>query len=195
MPAVRFSSDRNSMISALVLVSRLPVGSSARSAGIRSRVHGRWPRAAAGPPKAGGAGDARAPPGPREPGLCGTLPSFVPGNPLVEHRELDVFKGRCPGSRLNPWKTNPLCRLRITASSSRPRRLTSCPSRVYVPSVGVSRHPRMFMSVDLPEPDGPMTAPNSPGSIEREDPAQGFHRDLPQEVGLADAGKGDERHG
>src|SRR5580765_3088270 len=32
------------------------------------------------------------------------------------------------------------------------------PLSQYSPRVGVSRQPRMFMSVDLPEPDGPMMA-------------------------------------
>ena len=39
------------------------------------------------------------------------------------------------------------------------------PSSMYVPDVGRSRQPRMFISVDLPEPEVPMMATNSPGSI------------------------------
>ena len=39
------------------------------------------------------------------------------------------------------------------------------PSRTYRPVVGRSRQPRMFIRVDLPEPDGPMIATNSPASI------------------------------
>ena len=31
-------------------------------------------------------------------------------------------------------------------------------SSLYDPAVGLSRQPRMFMSVDLPEPEGPMIA-------------------------------------
>ena len=37
------------------------------------------------------------------------------------------------------------------------------PSRQYWPSVGTSRQPMMFMQVDLPEPDWPTMATNSPG--------------------------------
>jgi hypothetical protein len=33
---------------------------------------------------------------------------------------------------------------------------------VYDPDVGVSRHPRRFISVDFPEPEVPMMATNSP---------------------------------
>src|SRR5438552_3116967 len=38
---------------------------------------------------------------------------------------------------------------------------TSSPSRRYCPEVGRSRHPRMCIKVDLPEPDGPVTDRNS----------------------------------
>jgi len=37
---------------------------------------------------------------------------------------------------------------------------TGC-RRAYVPRVGLSRQPTMFMNVDLPEPEAPMTATNS----------------------------------
>src|SRR5690606_15194991 len=46
--------------------------------------------------------------------------------------------------------------------------LTFIPFRLYSPRVGVSRHPRMFISVDLPDPDGPIRATNSPFLICRE---------------------------
>src|ERR1043165_8869850 len=46
-------------------------------------------------------------------------------------------------------------------------RETSSPSRKYWPDVGRSRHPAMCMNVDLPEPDGPVTARNSPRSTSR----------------------------
>src|ERR1041384_6169770 len=36
------------------------------------------------------------------------------------------------------------------------------PSRMYWPAVGVSRQPNRFIKVDLPEPDGPIIATNSP---------------------------------
>ena len=41
-------------------------------------------------------------------------------------------------------------------------RETSRASSKYSPEVGRSRQPRMCISVDLPEPDGPVTARNSP---------------------------------
>ena len=41
------------------------------------------------------------------------------------------------------------------------------PSKRYVPAVGRSRQPSTFSSVDLPEPDGPTMASESPGSSRR----------------------------
>ena len=37
-----------------------------------------------------------------------------------------------------------------------------------MPEVGLSSSPRMFNSVDLPQPDGPMTAMNSPSVTSNE---------------------------
>src|SRR5205814_3211887 len=62
------------------------------------------------------------------------------------------------GSRLNVWNTNPISLLRIRASSSSARSLTFWPFSQYSPLVGVSRQPMRFISVDLPDPDGPITA-------------------------------------
>ena len=53
-------------------------------------------------------------------------------------------------------------RLRMIASSSFDIRETSLPSSTYWPLVGRSRQPRMCMSVDLPEPEGPMIAVKLP---------------------------------
>jgi hypothetical protein len=39
-----------------------------------------------------------------------------------------------------------------------------------MPEVGVSRQPRMFIVVDLPDPEGPITATKSPEAIRRSMP-------------------------
>ena len=68
------------------------------------------------------------------------------------------------GTRLNDWKTNPIRSRRIwvrPASSSSP--ISWSPTKVR-PEVGVSRPAMQCMRVDLPEPDGPMTAVNCPRS-------------------------------
>ena len=84
-------------------------------------------------------------------------------------RAAEARRSRAPivrGSRLKLWKTKPIFALRISARSSRvePRRRRRRRARS-VPDVGRSRQPRMFISVDLPEPDGPMIATNSPVAI------------------------------
>ena len=70
------------------------------------------------------------------------------------------------GSRLNVWNTNPISSFRMRASSLSFIWLTCLPFRRYDPLDGVSRQPIRFISVDLPDPDGPMMATYSPRSIE-----------------------------
>src|SRR5256886_17627659 len=48
------------------------------------------------------------------------------------------------------------------ASSSSPSSPTSLPASQYFPELGESRQPIKFISVDLPDPDGPMMATYSP---------------------------------
>jgi len=74
------------------------------------------------------------------------------------------------GSRLKVWKTKPIFWFRIAASWNDESAETSCPSRTYVPLVGASRQPMMCISVDLPEPDGPMMATICPLSTPRSMP-------------------------
>ena len=57
---------------------------------------------------------------------------------------------------------------RISESFASLLPMTLSPARLYVPVVGRSRQPMMFISVVLPEPDGPMIATYSPSSTERE---------------------------
>jgi hypothetical protein len=80
-------------------------------------------------------------------------------------RRIDAF-----GRRLKVWKTNPILRLRTVASLKEDISETSSPSSTKRPVVGVSRQPMMCMSVDLPEPDGPMTATIWPFSTSRSTP-------------------------
>src|ERR1700688_1136335 len=62
-------------------------------------------------------------------------------------------------------------RLRMLASSRSFMLLTSSPAKRYSPLVGTSRQPRMCISVDLPEPEGPITARKSPSFTERDTPS------------------------
>ena len=76
------------------------------------------------------------------------------------------------GSRLKNWNTKPMRsrRSRVSASSSRPVR--SRPSIASRPEVGRSIAPHRWSSVDLPQPDGPISATKSPGLEGERDPAQ-----------------------
>ena len=51
----------------------------------------------------------------------------------------------------------------------------------------------MFIAVDLPEPDGPMMATNSPRPIDEVDAGQRVHLRLALAVGLPDLVEGDQR--
>lgn len=66
------------------------------------------------------------------------------------------------GTRLNDWKTKPIFsrRSRVSRLSSRP--VISCPPMRMEPALGESRPARQCISVDLPEPEGPMIAVKRP---------------------------------
>src|SRR6266481_1527143 len=56
------------------------------------------------------------------------------------------------------------------ASSSSSRSLTNRPASQYFPELGESRQPIRFISVDLPDPEGPMMATYSPLRISTSTP-------------------------
>jgi hypothetical protein len=66
------------------------------------------------------------------------------------------------GSRLKAWKMNPTRSRRSWVRASSESVVRSTPSSTAVPDVGRSRPARRCMSVDLPEPDGPMMAVKAP---------------------------------
>ena len=68
------------------------------------------------------------------------------------------------GSRLKNWKTKPMWRRRNVARSVSFIVEASVPSTVIFPADGVSSSPSSDSSVVLPDPLGPWTATNSPGS-------------------------------
>ena len=58
-------------------------------------------------------------------------------------------------------------RLRTSASAVSLMWLTSSPAKWYRPELGTSRQPKKCMSVDLPDPEGPMMATYSPSLMVR----------------------------
>src|SRR5215207_3593833 len=83
------------------------------------------------------------------------------------------------GSRLNDWKTKPMCRRRSFVSCRSPMaEISSSPIRT-VPEVGRSRPASRCISVDLPEPDGPITAVNWPEGTSSDTPRRASTADSP----------------
>ncbi len=74
------------------------------------------------------------------------------------------------GKRLKDWKTKPIFSRRMSASSSSVKEAMFLPSMKYSPEVGVSKAPKICIRVDLPEPEGPMMATNSPSFTEKVTP-------------------------
>ena len=70
-------------------------------------------------------------------------------------------------SRLKFWKTKPIFLFLTSARPSLSSLEISLPSSQYSPPVGLSRQPRMFISVLLPEPETPVSATISPRSTFR----------------------------
>jgi hypothetical protein len=65
------------------------------------------------------------------------------------------------GSRLNDWNTKPIRSRRTLVSTRSDCAVRSVPPSSARPDVAVSRPARQCMSVDLPDPDGPMIAVNA----------------------------------
>jgi hypothetical protein len=78
------------------------------------------------------------------------------------------------GSRLNAWKTKPIRRRRSAVSSSSRMPVSSVPPSHTCPLVAASSPARQCMRVDLPEPDGPMMAVNSPRAKATSTPARAW---------------------
>jgi hypothetical protein len=66
------------------------------------------------------------------------------------------------GTRLKDWKTKPTSSRRIRVSSSSESPLSSVSPIQVRPELGVSSPAMTCISVDLPDPDGPMIAVNAP---------------------------------
>ena len=83
------------------------------------------------------------------------------------------------GSRLNCWKTKPMCLRRSFVSCLSFIVVMSSPPISTVPAEGVSRPASRCISVDLPEPDGPMTAVNWPAGTSSVTPRRASTADSP----------------
>src|SRR5581483_5794075 len=152
----------------VVLLSRLPVGSSPR------RILGRVTRARAmlvrccSPPLIS-AGRLRS----RWPSPTLSSAAFARlcrsrgGTPMATSGSCTFSTHVIREMRLYCWNTMPIFLLRSVAREASPMRLVSVPSTSTLPEVGRSSVERRFMSVLLPEPEGPMMAAISPGRTTR----------------------------
>ena len=95
------------------------------------------------------------------------------------------------GSRLKNWKTKPMCSRRSRVSRASLIPVISTPAIETLPASGLSRPARICISVDLPEPDGPMTAVRRASSICERDVAQCMDRGLALAVAPSEPASGD----
>ncbi|MNC38968.1 hypothetical protein D3C75_876010 [compost metagenome] len=63
--------------------------------------------------------------------------------------------------RLGFWNTSPILSRRKASSSASLRKSTCFPSTWTLPEVGSANSARIFSSVDLPQPEGPITVISS----------------------------------
>ena len=85
------------------------------------------------------------------------------GTPCTSSPNATLSITRRCASRPKCWKIiETLCR-RSWRSSSRPAAITSCPAMSIAPAVGSISRIRVRTSVDLPEPERPITTKTSPG--------------------------------
>ena len=97
------------------------------------------------------------------------------------------------GSRLKNWKTKPMCSRRSFVRSLSPSVVISVPAMPTEPDVGLSRPARMCISVDLPDPDGPITAVAFAGAISTVTPAQRVDRGVAFSVSARHVVRDDDR--
>ena len=100
------------------------------------------------------------------------------------------------GSRLKNWKMKPMWSRRscVSAVSLEPGDVDAG-DRDRRPRSGRSRPARMCISVDLPEPDGPMIAVSWPCAMSSETPRSASHGGVAVAVAAGDAGGGHDRGG
>ena len=84
-------------------------------------------------------------------------------SPAIESGSLTFSSAVSIGSRLKNWKMKPMCAAPQQGELLSLIPLSFSPAISTSPEVGSSSPARMCINVDLPEPDGPITAVSSPG--------------------------------
>src|SRR3954447_9311813 len=148
---------RKPRISALARLSRLPVGSSAKTIeGLLTRARAAATRCCWPPESSLGRWESRS----RRPTVSMTVSnhSWSTFRPAMSRGRVMFSRADRVGTRLNAWNTKPRRSRRsfVRALSDRPA--ISMPSMTIRPLVGRSSAAMQCMSVDLPDPEGPMIA-------------------------------------
>ena len=98
------------------------------------------------------------------------------------------------GSRLKNWNTKPIRSRRTRVSSSSPSATRSRSSSASGPAEGRSIAPQRCSSVDLPQPDGPISATKSPALDGERHACRAPDRCAAARIGLGEVGRDQERH-
>ena len=160
-----FSWVSSCITSSPLAVSRLPVGSSARiSLGRATTARAMATRCCWPPESCEGMWRARWPIFMRSSACRGAL---VGARRLIHLRDKAAPARHFPATfsssiRLKLWKTKPMAFLRRLVSRPSEWPAIFWPSNQYSPDVGLSSMPTMLRKVDLPQPEGPIIATNSP---------------------------------
>ena len=170
MPCALSSVSRR-MMSSLVTVSSAPVGSSAKiSCGRFTKARAIATRCCWPPESSEGVWAARSAKPTRASAAKARSRRWAALTPEYSMGSSTFSRALVRGSRLNCWNTKPIRRLRIEANWSFAMACTSSPANWYWPVVGRSRQPRIFIRVDLPDPEAPMMATKSPSTMSSDTP-------------------------
>src|ERR1700722_6752206 len=165
-PACRRHSS--SMTSRPPSESRAPVGSSAsNNVGSLASARAMASRCRCPPESRPGTVPALSPIPSRSRRSRARLSAILRFRPAMTAGSATFSKTVMPSRRLKNWKTIPMWRRRSCESSSSVRPVTSSPATVIVPSSATSSPAIKLRSVDLPHPEGPISATKSPDGTTR----------------------------
>ena len=159
----------SSRISLPVVESRLPVGSSAKTTSGRETSARAIATRCCWPPESSEGRCERRSPSPTEE-MSSSKNARSGFSPAIESGSVMFSSAVSIGRRLKNWKTKPMWFRRSFVRSESFSVVISVPAIATEPDVGVSSPARMCISVDLPEPDGPITAVSFPRGTSTETP-------------------------
>jgi len=157
VPDSWFIANKRSPKVLLLALSRLPVGSSAKSTvGVPTNALAMATRCFSPPDNCFGKCFILA----SRPTLDKALVAlfWASSSPWISKGSMTLSRADNFGNKWNDWNTNPTLSPLIVARASSSKEVISCPHRETVPDVGKSSPARIASKVVLPEPDGPTIA-------------------------------------